>query len=66
MQNKPNFQVAQMNVSIFYTTDYENISDWTLVENKPNSNPILPPILKISFLNFVKLYKILTTYEISF
>ena len=30
--------------------------------NKPNS----PPILKISVLNFVKLHKILMTYETSF
>ena len=31
-----------MNVSFFYTKNYENISDWTLGENKPNSNPIKP------------------------
>ena len=122
-----------MNVNSLLTTDYENKSNWTLGENKPNSNPIaeraklmhslylqrimkknaakgyektkpiqtqffqrvklmqslylqrimkinadmgsektnpnkpnFPPILKISVLNFVKLYKILTTYEISF
>ncbi len=30
-----------MNVNLFLTTDYENISNWTLGENKPNSNPIL-------------------------
>jgi len=30
----------QMNVSIFSTMNYENISDWTLGQNKPNSNPI--------------------------
>ena len=29
-----------MNVSIFSKMDYENISDWTLGENKPNSKPI--------------------------
>ncbi len=29
-----------MNVNIYVTKDYENISDWTLGENKPNSNPI--------------------------
>jgi len=40
MQNKPNFLKAKMNVSIYYTEVYENISDWTLGENKPNSNPI--------------------------
>jgi len=26
--------------------DYENISDWTLGENKPNSNPIKPNLPK--------------------
>jgi len=40
MQNKPNFQKSQMNVNPYNTMDYENISDWTLGENKPNSNPI--------------------------
>jgi len=40
MQNKPNFQKNQMNVSIFTQMHYENLSDWTLGENKPNSNPI--------------------------
>ncbi len=29
-----------MNVTIYNTTDYENKSDWTLGENKPNSKPI--------------------------
>jgi len=29
-----------MNVSSILTMDYENISDWTLGENKPNSNPM--------------------------
>jgi len=42
MQNKPNFQKSQMNVSISLQTAYENISDWTLGQNKPNSNPIKP------------------------
>ncbi len=32
----------QMNLSFFYTKDYENKSDWTLGENKPNSNPNKP------------------------
>jgi len=29
-----------MNLSIAVTKDYENKRDWTLDENKPNSNPI--------------------------
>jgi len=40
MQNKPNFRKSQMNVNIYNTKNYENISDWTIGENKPNSNPI--------------------------
>ncbi|HUU18574.1 MAG TPA: hypothetical protein VMW72_15595 [Sedimentisphaerales bacterium] len=31
-----------MNVKSYNTMDYENISDWTLGQNKPNSNPIKP------------------------
>ncbi len=40
MQNKPNFPKSQMNVNPYNTTDYENKSNWTLGQNKPNSNPI--------------------------
>jgi len=39
MQNKPNFQKAQMNTSTVLTKDYDN---WTLGErgkNKPKTNP---------------------------
>jgi len=36
MQNKPNFPKSQMNVKSYNTTDYENKSNWTLGENKPN------------------------------
>jgi len=42
MQNKPNFLRSQMNVSIFSLMAYENKSNWTLGQNKPNSNPIKP------------------------
>jgi len=42
MQNKPNFQKSQMNISIYLQTAYKNKFDWTLGENKPNSNPIKP------------------------
>jgi len=42
MQNKPNFPKSQMNVNPYNTTDYENISDWTIGQSKPNSNPIKP------------------------
>ena len=40
MQNKPNLQKSQMNLNLYNTTDYERKHDWTLGENKPNSNPI--------------------------
>ncbi len=36
----------QMNVSIFLQMDYENISNWTIGQNKPNSNPIKPNLRK--------------------
>ncbi len=29
-----------MNVNIYNTDDYENKCDWTIGQNKPNSNPI--------------------------
>ena len=35
-----------MNVSIFLQMAYENKYDWTLGENKPNSNPIKPNFRK--------------------
>jgi hypothetical protein len=46
MQNKPNYKDAQMNVNIYYTEIYEKISDWTIGQNKPNSNPIKPNFQK--------------------
>ena len=39
---KANFRKSQMNVNPYYTTNYENISDWTLSKTKPNSKPIKP------------------------
>lgn len=39
MQNKPNFLDALMNVTSFYTVDYENIANFKLGENKPKTNP---------------------------
>ncbi len=40
MQNKPNFPKSQMNVKSLITMDYENKSNWTIGQSKPNSNPI--------------------------
>jgi hypothetical protein len=46
MQSKPNFRKAKMNVNTLITTAYENISDWTIGQSKPNSNPIKPNFRK--------------------
>ena len=35
-----------MSANAFSQMDYENISDWTLGQNKPNSNPIKPNLQK--------------------
>ncbi len=40
LQNKPNLLAPQMNVTSFYTVDYENKSNWKLGENKANTKPI--------------------------
>jgi hypothetical protein len=34
------FPKSEMNVNPYNTSDYENKSNWTLGQNKPNSNPI--------------------------
>ncbi|MFH1881932.1 MAG: hypothetical protein ABIL62_04380, partial [Planctomycetota bacterium] len=39
-----NFRKAKMNVNSYNTTDYENKRNWTLGQNKPNSNPIKPTL----------------------
>jgi len=46
MQNKPNFQDAQMNVNIYYTKVYKNETAFRRRKNKPNSNPIKPNLRK--------------------
>jgi len=45
MQNKPNLLDTQMNLKSFHTVDYENIVNWKLGKNKPNTNPIKPNLL---------------------
>jgi hypothetical protein len=35
-----------MNVNLCDIKDYENISDWTIGQSKPNSNPIKPNLRK--------------------
>ena len=40
MQNEANFRKSQVNVRPLVIMNYEEKSDWTLSENKPNSNPI--------------------------
>ena len=41
MQNKANLLAPQMNVSVFSKMAYENKSNWTLGENKPNQTQSL-------------------------
>ncbi len=40
MQNKAKFRKSQMNVNPVITREYRNISNWTLGENEPKTNPI--------------------------
>jgi hypothetical protein len=40
MQNKPNFQKSQINVSPFITMNYEQRTVNYEVKNKPKTNPI--------------------------
>ena len=42
MQNKPNFQYAQMNVNSYMKSIYEKLDTWLSGKNKPNSNPNKP------------------------
>jgi len=46
MQNKPNFREGKIDAKCVFTMDYENIANWTLGQNKPNSNPIKPNLQK--------------------
>ena len=58
MQNEPNFEKAQMNVNKVLIRDYENKSNWTLGENKPNQTQFKPktnPISKIPKMNVNKI-----------
>ncbi len=60
MQNKPNFQKSQMTVNLYNTSDYENIANWTLGQNKPNSNPNKPNCRKAQMnvnLTLTKVYR---------
>ncbi len=40
------FPKSQMNLNFYSTKAYENKCNWTLGENKPNSNPIKPNFQK--------------------
>ena len=46
MQNKPNFRKSQMNLKFCKQMAYEYKQDWTLGQNKPNSNPNKPNLRK--------------------
>ena len=46
MQNKPNFQKSQMNISNIITRNYKVFIPLAGQKNKPNSNPIKPNLRK--------------------
>jgi len=43
-QNKPNLVRRRRIANVYNTMNYENKSNWTLGQNKPNSNPILSAV----------------------
>jgi hypothetical protein len=48
LQNEPNFQKSQVNVTAFITKDYEQMDTWSIQKNEPKTNPNEPktnPIL---------------------
>jgi len=51
MQNKPNLVRRRRIANVYHTRAYENKSNWTLGQNKPNSNPKTNPISKILKMN---------------
>jgi hypothetical protein len=46
MQNKPNFQMAKMNVNIYYIKEYQIFIPLAGQKNKANSNPNKPNLRK--------------------
>ena len=62
MQNKPNFPDGQINLSANITRDYENKSNPTLGENKPNSKPIQTQTNPISETPKINISSIVTKY----
>ncbi len=46
MQNKPNVKDAQINVSSYMKSKYENLDTWLSGKNKANSNPDKPNFQK--------------------
>ncbi len=56
MQNEPNFGKAQMNVSLYKITDYEEKCGKDLWKNEPKTNPIqsqTKPISNVTLLKWV-------------
>ncbi len=46
-----------MNLNLYNTTDYERKRDWTLSENKPNSNPNKPNLQKAKMNGYLYITK---------
>jgi len=56
-----------MNVSIFIQMAYENKSNWTLGQNKPNSNPIKPNLRKAKMdvnIYYTKVYENISNWTL--
>ena len=45
MQNEPNFQNSQINITIILTRDYEDFKPFRLGKNEPKTNPNEPNFL---------------------
>jgi hypothetical protein len=43
MQNKPNFQKAEMKLNLYSAKDYENKPRLRIPKNKPNQTQSCPP-----------------------
>jgi len=62
MQNKPNLPTARINVTSVLTKHYENKLNWTLSENKPNTNPKQSQTKPICFYAQMNVSSVLTKH----
>jgi len=53
MQNKANFRKAQINITFYFTEDYENKSGRGLRKNKPNQSQFLIILVSLNWLGII-------------